>query len=105
MSESADNSRTNRNANVETVQLAWLMIGAGGLWSFYLLIRRVRNFLAWLIPLGLLIAGANILLDDRQKRITRTSEEIRAQLEDLDPIARAQVVKYLADQEMKKMSN
>jgi hypothetical protein len=52
----------------------------------------------------MIAAGVELLLKDRRERIQQTGDDIRSQLDDLDPLARAQVVKYLTDQELEKIS-
>jgi hypothetical protein len=48
--------------------------------------------------------GIDLLMKDRQERIKQTGDQIMSQLDELDPITRAEVVKYLAEQEMDKES-
>lgn len=88
----------------ETVQTGKVVLGAGIVWSLYLLIKRTQDIFPWLPPLGLVVTGITILLQERQKRIAETSESIQTQLDDLDPVARAQVLKYLGDAEVERLS-
>ena len=81
-----------------------MLVGGGVLGTLYLLIKRNQNVFSWLIPLGMIAAGIDLYLKDRQERIKQTGDLIASQLDELDPIARAEVVKYLAEQEMDKIS-
>lgn len=85
-------------------QLATMLVGGGVLGTLYLLVKRNQNVFSWLIPLGMIAAGIDLYLKDRQERIKETGDLIASQLDELDPIARAEVVKYLAEQEMDKLS-
>ena len=88
----------------ETMETGWLLAGGGILGSLYLLIERSRNILAWLIAVGMVVAGIDLVLKGRQERIEQTGDEIIAQLDELDPIARAQVMKYVAEQEIDRVT-
>ena len=90
--------------NPDARQLSSLLIGGGVLGSLYLLIKKNQNIFSWLIPVGMMAAGIDLYLKDRQERIKATGDLITSQLDELDPIARAEVVKYLAEQEMDKIS-
>ena len=95
---------TKRVTSQEKIQMAWFLVGGGVLGSLYLLIKRTRNVLSWSIPVGMMAAGVDLYLKDRQERIKQTGDQIMSQLDELDPIARAEVVKYLAEQEKDKIS-
>lgn len=90
--------------NPDAQQLSSLLIGGGVLGSLYLLIKKNQNIFSWLIPVGMMAAGIDLYLKDRQERIKATGDLITSHLDELDPIARAEVVKYLAEQEMDKIS-
>ena len=102
--ESNDEQNSNWLTSQETVQMASILVGGGVLGSIYLLIKKVRNPFSWIIPLGMIAAGIDLLMKDRQEQIKQTGDQIMSQLDELDPIARAQVVKYLAEQEKEKLS-
>ncbi len=87
----------------DKVRVAWLLVG-GTLWSLYLIVKKNRNIFSWLVPVGMMAEGIDLLLKARQERIKQTGDQIMSQLDELDPIARAEVVKYLAEQEMDKES-
>lgn len=78
------------------VGLVGLGLGAAAL----ALVRRRSGFFAWALPGALLAAGiamlADVVWDVRGARIDETRAVIEAELEDLDPIARAQVLRDVA---------
>ena len=81
--------------------LGWLLFGGGVAGTLVTLFRgRRRRRWEWALHLGLLGAGASILLKRRQARIVQAEESILAELEGLDPVARAQVLKAVADQQL-----
>jgi hypothetical protein len=88
----------------DTTEMGWLLAGGGILGSLYLLMKKSRNILSWIIAVGMVAAGFDLVLKDRQQRIQRTGDQIIAQLDELDPVAKAQVVKYVAEQEMDKIT-
>lgn len=79
-------------------------IGSGLLVGVLTLTRKRRGFFAWAIPGALLGLGivllANALLDTRTERIEEAEERISAELASLDPVARAQVLKSVGEQQM-----
>lgn len=95
--------KTNWLTNPETVQIAWLLVGGGTVGSLYLIAKKNRNIFSWLIPVGMMAAGIDLFLKDRQERIEQTGDQIMSQLDELDPVARAQVVKYLVEQEKDRL--
>ena len=88
----------------DKMQLVWLLVGGGTLGSVYLLIKRNRNIFYWIIPVGLIAVGIELFLSERHEGIKATGDEIIDLLDELDPIARAEVVKYIVDQEMERIS-
>jgi hypothetical protein len=88
----------------DATDMGWLLVGGGILGSVYLLLKKSRNILSWIIAVGLVVAGFGLVLKDRQQRIEQTGDQIIAMLDELDPIARAQVVKYVADQEIDRIT-
>jgi len=63
-----------------------------------------HNFLSCLIPVGLIALGFGLYTYERLKLIRYAADQIMTQLNELDPIARVQVVAYLADQEIEKIT-
>ena len=66
--------------------------------------RRKHSPVEWLVPLGLVGGGVAILLREREKGIDRVEERIAAELDSLDPLARAQVMKRVASAQLKRLS-
>jgi hypothetical protein len=87
----------------DTVRMAYLLVG-GTFGLLYLIVKKKRNIFSWIIPLGMIAEGIDLLLKARQERIKKTGDQIMSQLDELDPITRAEVVKYLAEQEMDNKS-
>lgn len=93
------NEDNNNSAKLISL-LAVLLTGGGLLGSVFMLIRRIRNIVFWTMAIALMISGVAIVLKVRQKRIEQTGDLIIAQIDGLDPIAKAQVAKYVADQQL-----
>ena len=104
MTELSDEKNMNKMTSQDTMQLVWLLVGGGTLGSIYLIIKRNRSFFSWLIPVGMIVSGIGLYMNERQKLIRQTGDQIMAELDELDPIARAQVVAYVAEQEIDKVS-
>ena len=62
-------------------------------------IRGKRRLTDWLVPFGLGGAGAAFLLKERKARIGQAEQSIMAQLDRLHPVAKAQVLKAVAEKE------
>ena len=105
MAEQNLQKSTEGQSSQDTMQLVWLLVGGGALGSIYLLIKRNYNSFSWLIPMGMIASGIGLYMNERQKQITQTGDQIMSQLDELDPITRAEVIKYMADQEMERRSN
>ena len=104
MAEQKVQKSTKGLSNQDTMQLVWFLVGGGALSSIYLLIKRNYSFFSWLIPVGMIVSGIGLYMNERQKLIRQTGDQIMAELDELDPIARAQVVAYVAEQEIDKVS-
>lgn len=104
MTEQKIQKSTGGQSNQDTMQLVWLLVGGGALSSIYLLIKRNYNSFSWLIPIGMIASGFGLYMNERQKLITQTGDDIMSQLDELDPIARAEVIKYMVDQEKERKS-
>lgn len=89
--------------NQETTQLAGLLVGGGILGGIYLLLKKSRKIVSWIIPIGLIVAGLDILFNDQKARVQMTGDQIIAELDGLDPITKAEVIKYVADHEIKRI--
>ena len=89
--------------NLQKVRVSpWWFFGAGLSTSILVLIRgRHRKFL-WILPVILLLTGALLLLQQRQSRIVKVQQSILGELDTLDPVARAQVIKAIAEKEVSR---
>lgn len=83
------------------------VIGGGLLVGALTLNHKRRGFFAWAIPGAILGLGivllADVLLDARDERIDEVEEHIAEELASLDPIARAQVLKTVGEQQLGAM--
>jgi hypothetical protein len=104
MTENNSEMITEPSKSVDTSQVAGLLVGGGVLVSLYMLIKRNRNIFTWVVPVGMIAVGVDLLLKERHERIVQTGDQIMAQLDELDPIAKAEVVKYLADKEVERIN-
>ena len=81
-----------------------VLFGSGIVAVIINLIGGKRDFWAWLIPSLLLSGGAALLIaafvQRRGVRIDAAEEAVRAELDALDPIARAQVLKEVAEDQL-----
>lgn len=71
-----------------------LGVGVAGLIAHIL--RRNRRVVEWIIPLGLIVGGVAVFFVQRQSRIYKVTQQVRAEL---DPGGRAQVLASVADEE------
>ncbi len=104
MMENNSELTTEQSKNTELMQISGLLVGGGALGSIYLLVKKNHSIFSWILPLGMLVVGLELLLKERTKQIQLTGDQIIAQLDELDPIARARVAKYVADQEFGRLS-
>lgn len=81
-------------------ELIWILVGVSTVGALIGLVARPRRILEWILPLGLAGGGLALLLTRRQTRIDAVEERVLAELADLDPLARAQVLKTIADHEI-----
>jgi hypothetical protein len=99
MMENNGEKNTNWMASQATVRMAYLLVG-GTLSLLYLIVKKNRNIFSWIVPLGMIAEGIYLLLKARQERIKQTGDQIMSQLDELDPITRAEV----AEKKMDKIS-
>lgn len=79
--------------------LAWLLVGGGALGALFGVLRGRSRVSDWLLPLGLTAAGIALLLRDRRTSIEQAEARVQAELEELDPFARAQVLAAILHRE------
>ena len=84
-------------------EVGWLLVGGGIVASLVNLLRGDRGPVDWLIPLSLTGLGFGVLLSHRQSEMESAEERILAELDQLDPIARAQVMKAVAKDEVGRL--
>jgi hypothetical protein len=82
---------------------AGLLIVGGLLSAFLLVIGRVRKIALWAIAVGMLGAGIAVFitrLQERERKLKETEQEILTLFSQLDPLARVQVAKNVAEAEL-----
>lgn len=84
-------------------EVGWLLVGGGIVGSLVNLLRGDRGPVDWLIPVGLAGIGLGVLLQNRQSEMDTAEDTILAELDKLDPIARAQVLKAVAKDEVGRL--
>ena len=84
------------------------LLGVGAIAAGLNLLARRRDAWAWFLPAILLTGGAALLiaagLERRESRIAEAEAIMRAELGDLDPIARAKVLKDIAEDELSHLA-
>ena len=84
-------------------EIGWLLVGGGLLGSLVNLLRGRHGPVDWLVPLSLAGLGFGVLLQGRQSDMDSAEKAILAELDKLDPIARAQVLKAVAKDEVGRL--
>ena len=80
-------------------EVGWFLVVSGVISAVLLIIRGGRHIVGWLVVAGMIGGGTFLLLQERQERIGTATENIVAELDALDPVARAQVLVALAEAE------
>ncbi len=80
-------------------EVGWLLVGGGVVGLIVALLRKRRGLLDIAAPLGLMGLGSGVLLQERQTNMDVAEDNILAELDALDPVARAQVLKAVAKEE------
>ena len=83
--------------------IGWLLVGGGLVGSLVNILRGDRGPVDWLIPVSLAGLGFGVLLSHRQSQMDSAEGTILAELDRLDPIARAQVLKAVAKDEIDRL--
>jgi hypothetical protein len=82
-----------------------LLIVAGAVMSLVLALKKVHKLVSWFVPTALYIVGTFLVAQagqERKAKIEATQEEIVSMLDELDPVAKAQVAAYVAEAELGK---
>jgi hypothetical protein len=82
-----------------------LLIIAGAVMSLVLALKKVQKLVSWFVPTALYIVGTFLVAQagqERKEKIEATQEEIVSMLDELDPVAKAQVAAYVAEAELGK---
>lgn len=82
-----------------------LLIVAGAVISLVLALKKVQKLVSWFVPTALYIVGTFLVAQagqERKAKIEATQEEIVSMLDELDPVAKAQVAAYVAEAELGK---
>jgi hypothetical protein len=86
-------------------ELPWFLLGASLLSAVFLLLKKPRQLLVWLMPVGLAGAGTALYLLERRENILAAKETlIREELQSLDPLARVQVLIRLTEKELARIN-
>lgn len=84
-----------------------VLIGSGAVAAIVNLLGGKRDAWAWLLPAILLTSGTALLiaaaLERRESRIDAAEAAVRAELDGLDPIARAKVLKEVAEEQLARL--
>jgi hypothetical protein len=89
----------------EAVVIGGALFAGGAVSALVLTLKKERNLLWWLLPIGLFGAGVVLSfqpLQERHEKIAATQEQIVSMLDELDPIAKAQVAEYVLEAELAK---
>jgi uncharacterized membrane protein YebE (DUF533 family) len=89
----------------EAMFVAGLLIAGGALSALVLAQTKVRDVAWWALPVGLFGAGIALAVkpvQERRAKIEMTQQEIVALLDQLDPVAKAQVAEYVVQAELAK---
>jgi hypothetical protein len=83
--------------------LGLLLLGSGAFALVINLFRERRGLVDLAVPIGFASVGLGILLQRRQSHMEAAEEKILAELDALDPVARAQVLKAVAKDELSRL--
>lgn len=76
-----------------TREIGLLLLGGGVVGAVVARLRRDRHLGDWVLPVCLAAAGAALLVKRRESDMQQSQEAILSELDHLDPIAKAQVLK------------
>ena len=100
--EGAEGSRQDRGTPGLTTRqmIGWLSLATGTAGALVTATRTDRGPLDWTVSMVLVAAGLAELLEGRQTHIAEAEEAILEELQGLDPIARAQVLKTVVRRQL-----
>ena len=81
-------------------EMGWLLLGGGAVGLIFTLFGKRRDFVDLAVPLVLMGLGSGVLLQERQTNMEAAEEKILAELDALDPVARAQALKAVAKDQL-----
>ncbi len=85
--------------------IGWILVGSGLFGAIAMLAAGRRRLAEWALPLSLVGFGMGMLGKRRQAHMDTAEEAIRAQLDALDPIARAQVLKVVTAEQLGRLGS
>ena len=92
--------------NVTETGAGVLLIVGGAAASVWNLVRGRRGASAWVLPVSLLASGLAFAITGavqwRSGKIEHAEERVRGELDSLDPLARAQVLKEVAQEQVER---
>ena len=83
-----------------TKEVGGLLVAGGVIGAVLLKILGGRRVLGWLAVAGMIGGGLFLLVYERRASINTATERIEEDLDGLDPLAKAQVLKTVAEQEV-----
>ena len=83
-----------------TKEVGGLLVAGGVIGAVLLKIRGGRRVLEWLAVAAMIGGGIFLLLYERRQHIDIATQRIEEELDGLDPLAKAQVLKTVAEQEV-----
>jgi hypothetical protein len=86
----------------DSQEIGQIFVAGGVVWAVAQIIRGKRGLKDLLLPIGLVGFGVVLLSMQRREHIDEVAQNISAELNGLDPIAKAQVLKTVAEGELHK---
>ena len=69
MTENNEEKTSKGLTSHDTMEMGWFLVGGGILGSLYLLVKKSRKIASWIIALGMVVAGFDLVLKERKERI------------------------------------
>lgn len=105
MEQGQDSGGVSKWAGQDNGLVAGLLIAGGVLSALLLVLKKVRNIALWAGAVGMIGAGVALSLkglQERERKIQETEQQILGMFGQLDPLARVQVAKHVAEVEFGK---